>query len=208
MISKDSEEVRTRAAQIVAAGGLIAFRTDTFYGLGANPFDENAVKHLKRVKGRDDGKPILLLISDREQLEVLLESTSEVFDLLSGKLWPGPLTLVAQASSRLPIDITAGTQTVGVRLPDDPAARQIVKDCGGVLTATSANMAGSSPARSASEVLDYFLDDINLIIDGGQVEATSASTVLDVTGESPLIIREGALSRAQIESALQQKIRP
>lgn len=205
-ILKDSAEVRKQAARIVATGGLLGFRTDTFYGLGVNPFDEVAVKKLKRLKGRDDGKPILLLISGLEHLDSLLESRSRAFDLLSGKLWPGPLTLVARASSRLPGEITAGTETVGVRLPQDSVVQQFVKECGGVLTATSANPAGELPATSAREVLDYFPDGVDLIIDGGEVTATLASTVLDVTTESPSMIREGALSRARIESALERKI--
>lgn len=207
MISKDSAELRTLAGQIAAAGGLIAFRTDTFYGLGVNPFDEKAVRKLKQLKGRDGGKPILLLISSLKQLDLLLESRTETFKSLSEKLWPGPLTIVARSSNLLPNVITAGTKTVGVRLPDDANVRELVQDCGGVLTATSANVAGKPPARSAQEVLDYFPAGIDLIIDGGKVTATLASTVLDSTTDAPVMIREGAISKAQIEAVLQKQLR-
>lgn len=199
MIFPDTDESRERAGKIVGAGGLIAFRTDTFYGLGVNPFDPSAVSRLKAVKGRDDNKPILLLIADQDQLQLLIENRSGVFELLARELWPGPLTLVGRASVKLPRDITAGTNTVGVRLPNQAEVRSLVRRCGGALTATSANPAGSEPARSANEVLSYFPTGLDLILDGGEVTATMPSTVVDATGNAPVIIREGATSRERIE---------
>ena len=192
MIVADSEATRRRAAEIIAAGGIIAFRTDTFYGLGVDPFNAQAVYRLKELKGRDDHKPILLLISDRTQLSRIINGTSRSFELLAARLWPGPLTLVGNATASLPHEITAGSGTVGVRLADDESVLALVRTCGGALTATSANVSGQEPARSAKECETYFANRVELIIDGGEVSAFLPSTVVDATGDRVKIIREGA----------------
>jgi L-threonylcarbamoyladenylate synthase len=180
--------------QIIKQGGVIAFRTDTFYGLGVDPFNSSAVARIRSLKGREDDKPILLLIADPDQIErVILERTAE-FAELAAKFWPGPLTIVGRASADLPEEITAGTGTVGVRLPNDEQVREFVRKCGGVLTATSANPAGREPARSAEEVRAYFPEGIDSIVDDGEVIATEPSTVVDATTSPPRIIREGAIA--------------
>ncbi|HJX89112.1 MAG TPA: L-threonylcarbamoyladenylate synthase [Pyrinomonadaceae bacterium] len=201
MIRRDNAEIRKLAASIVAKGGLIAFRTDTFYGLGVDPFNANAVARIKRLKGREEGKPILLLISDIGDTERLLQSKSAAFEHFSKRFWPGPLTIVAPAVSELPLDITAGTETVGVRLPDDENVRLLVRACGGRLTATSANLSGCEPAKSASEVQNYFQNGIDLIVDGGEVTVTKPSTVIDIVEVPPKVVREGAISKAELERA-------
>lgn len=173
---------------------MIAFRTDTFYGLGVDPFNAAAVDRLRALKGREDNKPILLLISDLDQIErVIVERTVE-FIHLAEKFWPGPLTIIGRAIADLPEGITAGTGTVGVRLPDDEKVRTLVRQCGGVLTATSANPAGREPARSAEEVRSYFPEGIDRVVDDGEVTATEPSTVVDATTSPPRIIREGAIA--------------
>ena len=177
---------------------MIAYRTDTFYGLGADPFNERAVEQIRALKGREDNKPILLLVSDVDQIERLLTERSPEFDKLAAKFWPGPLTIIGQANTDFPEGITAGTGTVGVRLPADEEVRELVRACGGALTATSANPAGREPARSAAEVRDYFPEGIDLIIDGGEVTVTEPSTVVDATTSPPRIIREGAIGAALI----------
>jgi L-threonylcarbamoyladenylate synthase len=188
-----------KASEVIANGGVIAFRTDTFYGLGADPFNRAAVARLRELKGRDDNKPILLLISDAEQVQRLISARSDRFNIAAGKFWPGPLTIVGSAVAALPEEITSGTGTVGVRLPADESVRELVRECGGVLTATSANPAGSEPARSAQEVAGYFPSGLDLIVDGGEVSATEPSTVLDVSSSPPRVVREGAISRNVIE---------
>lgn len=173
---------------------MIAFRTDTFYGLGVDPFNAVAVDRLKALKGREDNKPILLLISDLDQIErVIVERTAEFIELAE-KFWPGPLTIIGRATVDLPEGITAGTGTVGVRLPADEKVRELVRQCGGVLTATSANPAGREPARSAKEVRSYFPSGIDFVVDDGEVTATEPSTVVDATTSPPRIIREGAIA--------------
>jgi L-threonylcarbamoyladenylate synthase len=208
IVIPDSEKARQLAAGIIAKGGLIAFRTDTFYGLGANPFNRKAVLRIKELKGRDTRKPILLLIADETDLEQLIAKQSNVFAELARRFWPGPLTLIAAAKNTLSPDITAGTGTVGVRLPKDESVRSLVRCCGGALTATSANLSGSEPSRSAEQVKEYFPHGLDLIIDSGEVTATEPSTVLNASSIPPFFVREGAISRKQIESLVLDNLRP
>jgi L-threonylcarbamoyladenylate synthase len=188
-----------KASEVILSGGVIAFRTDTFYGLGADPFNHAAVARITELKGREDNKPILLLISDVDQVERLISARSDGFNIAARKFWPGPLTIVGTAVAALPEEITSGTGTVGVRLPADQSVRELVRDCGGALTATSANPSGSEPARSAEDVAGYFPVGLDLIVDGGEVTATEPSTVLDVSSSPPRVVREGAISRNVIE---------
>jgi len=181
------------AARIISEGGVIAFRTDTFYGLGADPFNATAVAKIRKLKGREENKPILLLLADASVADRFIADRSQQFEEVARKFWPGPLTIVGRAVANLPSEITAGTGTVGVRVPADASVRDLVRQCGGVLTGTSANPSGSEPARSAKEVSDYFGDRIDLILDGGEVTATEPSTVLDVTMSPPRVLRDGAI---------------
>lgn len=178
---------------------MIAFRTDTFYGLGADPFNAVAVARIRALKGREEDKPILLLISDAEEIDRLIVEPSKQFLEIAAKFWPGPLTIIGKAVPELPLEITAGTGTVGVRLPADQSVRDLVRECGGVLTATSANPAGRDPARSADDVRSYFSEGIDLIIDGGPVIAIEPSTVVDATVSPPRVVREGAIPAKLID---------
>jgi L-threonylcarbamoyladenylate synthase len=192
-IQKDSDETRALAVRIILDGGVIAFRTDTFYGLGADPLNSAAVRKIKELKGREETKPILILVSDVDETDRFVENP-EGYKAIAVRYWPAPLTLVGAAKPELPIELTAGTSSIGIRLPDDENVRSLVRACGGALTATSANLSGRSPARTADEVEQYFSSGIDLVIDAGQVEVTKPSTVVDLTGEAPRIIREGAFS--------------
>ncbi|MBA2705974.1 MAG: threonylcarbamoyl-AMP synthase [Blastocatellia bacterium] len=202
MIRSDSQTTRAEAARIISNGGLIAFRTDTFYGLGADPLNPAAVEKIRELKGREDDKPILLLISDMDQLDRFVGEKSGIFGLIAIGHWPAPLTLIGPARAELPVELTAGTNTIGVRLPNDENVRALVRACGGALTATSANVSGKAPARTAQEVEDYFPAGIDLIIDGGEVRATEPSTVLDLSGSKPRLVREGAIPRAALADLL------
>jgi L-threonylcarbamoyladenylate synthase len=203
-IQPDGDEARARAAQIVRRGGLIAFRTDTFYGLGVDPFNEGALKALKVLKGREDAKPILVVIGDTKGADNLVADSSSLFKSVGENHWPGALTIVTRARRELPRDLTAGTETIGVRLPDDDEVRALVRACGGALTATSANPAGHAPARTALEVARYFPAGLDLIIDGGATRATQASTVLDISVLPARLIREGVVTRRELELTLQR----
>lgn len=188
-----------KASDVISKGGVIAFRTDTFYGLGADPFNANAVARIRELKGREDDKPILLLISDHDQVDRVISDPSETFRRVAEAFWPGPLTIVASAVAALPETITAGTGTVGLRLPADSRVRELVRACGGVLTATSANPSGREPARSAQQVAEYFPTGLDLIVDDGEVTVTEPSTVVDVLTSPPRVVREGAISRQVFE---------
>src|ERR1041385_3229704 len=202
MIVPDSESSHRAAAEIVQRSGVIAFRTDTFYGLGANPLDARAVQKIRQLKGRADDKPILLLISDLDQVDRFLVERTNAFERIASRHWPGPLTLVGRARPELPPELTAGTNSIGLRLPADANLRAFVRICGGSLTATSANASGQPAARNANEVEKYFGAGIDLIVNSGEVTVTEPSTVLDVSGPKPNLIREGAISREQLKDEL------
>jgi len=203
VILEYSANALKQASQIVAGGGVIAFRTDTFYGLGANPFNSSAVKRIRDLKGREDDKPILVLISDAEQVNRLLEKRSTAFDELASRGWPGALTIIGEASLELPNELTAGTKTVGLRLPDDDKVRALVGACGGALTATSANPSGEFPARTAEDVSRYFGERIDLIVDGGKTEVDQPSTVVDASAGELKLVREGIIPWVQIQTTKQ-----
>lgn len=200
---QDNDETRLRAAQVIAAGGVIAFRTDTFYGLGADPFNREALSRVNSLKGRDAGKPILIVISDAGEAERFVNGSPR-FNAVSTRHWPGALTIVVKAKPEVPIELTAGSGTIGLRLPDDEDVRAFIRVCGGALTATSANLAGESPARTAEEVARSFPIDLDLIVDGGAARGDKPSTVLDLSGQQLRLIREGALSRAQLKETLSE----
>jgi L-threonylcarbamoyladenylate synthase len=191
-----------RASEVIRKGGVIAFRTDTFYGLGADPFNRTAVARIRKLKGREGTKPILLLISDAREIGRFITSPSNLFQAAAEKFWPGPITLVGLARPELTEELTSGTKTIGVRLPNDKEVQGLVRACGGALTATSANPSGRKPARSAEEVRSYFSERLDLIVDGGAVTAVMASTVLDLSSNEPRLIREGQITRGQLQQAL------
>lgn len=194
----DSLETRERAARVIAAGGVVAFRTDTFYGLGADPFNRDALNGVNELKGRD-GKPILVVVSDEDVVERFIAGKSQLFEAVVRRHWPGALTLVTEAKGEVPSELTAGSQTVGLRLPDDEEVRSFVRATGGALTATSANLAGEPPARSAAEVARAFPTGLDLIVDGGPSRGDKPSTVLALDGDEPRLIREGAVTRSELE---------
>lgn len=202
VIIPQTVESYPQIALVIARGGVIAFRTDTFYGLGADPFNGLAVQKITKLKGREEGRPILIVISDPDQVERLITERSKEFGILVEKFWPGPLTLVGKAHPDLSGQITAWTASIGVRLPADDRVRALVRACGGALTATSANLSGDPPSRSATDVDAYFPGGVDLIVDGGEVTATLPSTVFDVSGASPRLVREGAISRLAITKVL------
>ena len=199
MIITQKESSVDRAAEVISGGGIIAFRTDTLYGLGADPFNREAVRRIKQLKGREENKPILIVISDYDRLHRFIDYVSPAFELLAKHFWPGALTLIGRASEGIPEEITAGTKSVGVRLPDDDRVRALVRNCGGALTATSANPSHAAPAGSAREVQKYFGDAIDLVVDDGEVESDLPSTVVDVSGAEPRLIREGVIAWAEIQ---------
>ncbi|HEY0323690.1 MAG TPA: L-threonylcarbamoyladenylate synthase [Pyrinomonadaceae bacterium] len=201
-IIPDTEEARARARRVVEAGGVVAFRTDTFYGLGADPFNRAGVERINRLKEREGRKPLLVVISDSEEATRFIAEKTNLFDELTKHYWPGALTVVCKARSTVPEGVTAGIGTIGLRLPFDKEVREFIRACNGALTATSANLAGQPPARTAREVARYFPVELDLIIDGGEARTDKPSTVVDVSRGRARLIREGEIPRSHLEQTL------
>lgn len=190
-----------RAANILQQGGVVAFPTDTCYGLAVNPFDPIAVTHLFKIKGREATKPIILLIAQLSMLETLVKNPSPLAKAVIQEFWPGPLTLIFLKKPVLPDLLTAGNETVGIRLPTAVIPIRLILETGFPLTATSANRSGQTPAASAAEIEETFGNDLDLILDSGTCDATP-STVLDLTGPHPKILREGKTPVNSLEKFL------
>lgn len=185
--------VMRQAAQILRAGGLVAFPTETFYGLGAAGLDAAAVRRVFEAKGRPASMPLLLLVDSRAMAASVAAEIPPRASELMERHWPGALTLVLRATPRIPAEITAGTGTVGVRVPAHAVARALVRALGEPVTAPSANPTGAPPPVTADEVLGHFGGAIDLILDAGATPGGAPSTVLDVTVDPPRVIRQGAV---------------
>jgi L-threonylcarbamoyladenylate synthase len=189
-----------RVSQVILQGEVAAFPTETFYGLGADVQNEEALQKVFRLKDREENKPLLLLIGEKEWLSGLVRKISPVAERLIEGFWPGPLTLVFEASSHLSNLLTAGTGTIGVRISPHPIAQALVQAVGRAITATSANLSGQPSASLASEVFRTMGNQVEVILDGGQTAGGLGSTVLDVSGPTLKMIRPGAISRTKLAS--------
>ncbi len=182
------------AARVVRDGGLVAFPTETFYGLGANAFDPDAVARVFRAKGRPADKPLLVLVDSLEMAaEVVVEIPARARELIA-RYWPGPLTLILRARPHLPPALTAGTGTIGVRISSHPVPRALVRVAALPITAPSANSHGGPSPRTAGEVLAGLGERVDLVLDGGPTAGGAPSTVLDVTEDPPRLVRAGAVA--------------
>ncbi|MEW6241409.1 MAG: L-threonylcarbamoyladenylate synthase [Chloroflexota bacterium] len=188
------------ALEILRGGGLVAFPTDTVYGLGALAHDGDAIVSIYAAKERPPEKAIPVLIWDAEDLEKVAMDVPEMARRLAARFWPGPLTIVVPKRADLPEAVSA-TATVGVRMPDHPAARTLLR-AAGPMAVTSANRSGGGNARRAEEVLAQLNGRIPLVLDGGETPGGVASTVVDCTGAKPVILREGPVTLEQIRSAI------
>jgi len=179
------------AAAVVEAGGLVAFPTESFYGLGADALDSDAVARVFEVKGRPEHKALLVLVDSIEMAVGLAARVSDGARALMARYWPGPLTLVLEAADRVPAGLTGGGSTIGVRMPDHAVARALVRSAGRPITAPSANPSEAPPALTAAAVRDYFEGRVELILDGGPTVGGAGSTVADCTVWPPRILRQG-----------------
>jgi L-threonylcarbamoyladenylate synthase len=179
------------AGAVVGAGGLVAFPTESFYGLGADALDPGAIARVFEVKGRPERKPLLVLVDSVEMVEGLAARVSDGARALMARLWPGALTLVLPASARVPAGLTGGTGTLGVRMPGHAVARALVHAAARPITAPSANPADAPPPLTATAVREYFDGRIELILDGGPTAGGTGSTIADCTVWPPRILRQG-----------------
>ena len=188
-----------RGISILKQGGLVAFPTDTVYGLGASAIIRHAVEKVYEVKQRPRNMALPLLLADKSQIGEVAERVPPVAWLLADKFLPGALTIVLYKSSLVPDIVTAGGATVAIRIPAHPVPLALIKGLGAPIVGTSANLSGKPSALDADEVYAQFGDKIDLVIDGGRCPAGRESTIVDVTGEKPVILREGAISREELE---------
>lgn len=197
-----SQAVLDEALQIIRQSGILAVPTDTFYGLGASARDEAAVQRIHAIKGRPEGKPILVLIADQLQLADLVVDVPPTAQRLIDRFWPGPLTLIMRATKNVHDTLTAGSGTIGIRQPAHPALRKLLCHVG-PLTGTSANRSGMHPMRMAHEVQAALGSDVDLILDGGPTPGGMPSTVVD-TVETIRIVREGVVTIQHLQTCLRE----
>jgi L-threonylcarbamoyladenylate synthase len=179
-------------AQVIRGKGVIIYPTETLYGLGANPLYPEAIKRIYAIKGRSVAKPIPFLIKDQQMLETLVEDIPPLGRELMEQYWPGPLTLIFRAKQGLPAPLQGRDGTIGLRISSHPIARQIVEAIDAPLTATSANPAGEEDITDCQRLAQLFGDQVDLIIDGGQVPGMG-STVVNLAVSPPAIEREGMI---------------
>ena len=189
------------ASDILKSGGLVAFPTETVYGLGANALDREAVLSIFAAKGRPADNPLIVHIHDRKQLEPLCDVPEQAFPLMDA-FWPGPLTILCNRKPVIPDQVTAGLPTVAVRMPSHPVARAMLQACGLPIAAPSANSSGRPSPTTAAHVLEDMNGKIPLIIDGGMCDVGVESTVLDLCHGEPVILRPGGVTREMIGSVL------
>lgn len=197
------EELR-EAAEILRAGGLVAFPTETVYGLGANALDEEAAAKIYGAKGRPSDNPLIAHISAMEELAPLVAEISEAGRKLMEAYWPGPLTLVFPKSSMVPFKTTGGLSTVAVRMPRDPIAARLIKLAGVPVAAPSANASGRPSPTTAEHVHQDMDGKIDMIVDGGPVGIGVESTIVDVTGPVPTMLRPGAVTLEMLKNTVGQ----
>ena len=204
-ISKTNlEEALGRAIEALKKGSIVAYSTETFYGLGVKFDLEDSLKNLCCIKRRPGDKAIPLIFGDRRLLPLVAESVSQNALLLMEKFWPGPLTLLLRAKKNLSKYVTAGTGRVAVRIPGSSLGLALVQKASFFITATSANPSGMIPARDADTVIRYFEDKVDIVIDGGSTHGSLPSTIVDVTGKSIEILREGAISKEALSKFLKK----
>lgn len=199
LVGMSADDIK-EAAKLVLAGRLIAYPTDTVYGLGCNPFDTDAVDRLVKAKERiKSSLPILVSsLRDAERLGQI----SDVAAALAKKFWPGPLTLVLRARSNFPAKVTGDSPFIGLRIPRHETARSLIQQSNGAIIGTSANISGHPPLRTADQVVRELEGRVDLVIDGGPTPLGRESTVVRVLGDEITLLRESAISRDDILKAL------
>jgi L-threonylcarbamoyladenylate synthase len=197
----DSTAIRY-AADFIKRGQVVGVPTDTFYGLGADPFNLAAVEEIYRVKGRPENRALPILVSSIEQAATLSRDLPDNFLKLAQKLWPGALTIVVQASNRLPLKVTANKGRVALRWPNSRVACAIIEQVGSPITGTSANISGYPSCSNAQELVQQLGERLPLILDSGDTGARVSSTIVNLDGEDWKIVRPGQITEDEIEKVL------
>ena len=190
------------APDVILAGGVVAVPTETVYGLAANALDSRAVERVFEAKGRPENKPVSIFVPDMSAAEHFCQDIPDEAYALAEKFWPGPLTMILIKRDNVPDVITAGGDTVGVRCPDNALTLELMDKARVPITGTSANISGQPDARDFQKVLEYFDGIIECAIDGGDSLGGVPSTVVDMTGGSPRILRQGGITKEDILKAI------
>ena len=204
-IKPDLEAIRY-AASVIRSGGLVAFPTETVYGLGANVFNEIAVKRIYEVKGRPPDNPVIVHICDVNQLSEVASRVPEEAYRLIERMWPGPLTLLLPRGPRVPYAVTAGLETVAVRMPAHPVALELIRESGVPIAAPSANVSGKPSPTRGDHVVEDFYSKIELILDAGETLYGVESTIVNILVDPPVLLRPGAYPVEEIERVLGKKV--
>jgi len=194
------------AVQILKKGGVIVLPTDTVYGLGADAFNSKAVDRIYEIKNRPRHLPLPLLLSGVSQITMIAESVPEVGWFLASRFWPGGLTLVLPKIASLPSYLTRGP-TIAVRIPNHPICLALIEGLGRPIIGTSANISGRPSCLTTDEVKQQLGDKVDLIIDGGKCPGGGESTIVDVTGEVPVVLRQGIIAQYEIDKILESSVR-
>ena len=197
-----SPEAIREAAELIRKGELVGMPTETVYGLGANALDENAVKKIFEAKGRPGDNPLIVHVSCLDEIPPLVREIPDSAKRLMEAFWPGPMTLILPKSDRIPSAVSAGLDTVGIRLPASEAARDLIRESGCPIAAPSANRSGRPSPTTAQHVFEDMDGRIPMILDGGDSEVGVESSVIDATGEVPVILRPGGVTPEMVEEVL------
>lgn len=193
-----------KAGEIMKAGGLVAFPTETVYGLGGDALNPLSCAKIYKAKGRPSDNPLIVHIADLEDLDAIVKKVPKEAYQLAERFWPGPLTMILYKSDLVPYETTGGLDTVAVRMPSHPVARELIRQAGGYVAAPSANRSGRPSPTLAKYVLEDLNGRIDLILDGGDVEIGLESTIIDLTSEAPTILRPGYITKRMLEQILSQ----
>lgn len=191
-----------KAGELIKQGKIVIFPTETVYGIGTNGLDENAVKKLYEVKKRPLNKPISLLVSNMEMVNLIAKDITETEYKIMKSFFPGPLTIILKKKKNVPDIVTAGQDTVGVRMPRGDVARKLVELSGVPIAAPSANISGEPSGTNLQEIMKYFEGKVDYCIDGGNSELGLASTIVQVIDDKPMILRQGSITLEQINKIL------
>ncbi|HBF43163.1 MAG TPA: threonylcarbamoyl-AMP synthase [Desulfobacteraceae bacterium] len=192
-----------KAAEVLSCGGLVAYPTESFYGLAVDATDEAAIKRLFSIKKRQTSRPVLILIPSENALVKYVIRIPPITQQLIKEFWPGALTLVFEAGPLISPLLTGGTGKIGIRFSSNAVATALTRAMGVPITGTSANISGKPPCLNVTEVLEYFGQGVDLILDDGESKGKIASTVLDITVDPPLILRKGIIDRGRLEKIFQ-----
>jgi len=193
-----------QAAKHIKEGNIVVFPTETVYGIGTNALDEEAVKKLYKIKKRDINKPISILVSNMEMVNQIAKDITEVEYKIMEKFFPGPLTIILKKKDIVPDIVTAGKDTVGVRMPSGEIARKLVEMAGVPIAAPSANISGEPSGTNLHEIKKHFEEKVDFYIDGGDSEIGLASTIVQVVDGKPVILRQGSITLEEINNLIER----